>query len=81
MLACKYCAATSRKDGRLFTKQGQLNLHEYHCKMKNNVSRETKEEEKDCTHNFRLLTVSSSIEKNAYDRGYMEVCTLCQELR
>lgn len=83
MLKCKYCGAETRKDGRQFDKQGQLNLHEYHCKMKHvPVSRETKEVvEEECTHSFRLLTVSSSIEKQAYNKGYMEVCRKCQELR
>lgn len=82
MRKCKYCGAEARKDGRPFEKQGQLNLHEYHCKMKNHVSRETNEEvDKGCEHSFRLLTVSSPIEKQAYNNGYMEVCRKCQELR
>jgi hypothetical protein len=81
MLSCKYCGVQARKDGRPFEKQGQLNLHEYHCKMKH-VPRETKEDiDQDCEHSFRLLTVSSPIEKQAYNSGYMEVCRKCQELR
>jgi hypothetical protein len=59
--------------------QGALNMHMYHCKMKN-VPRETMQEET-CKHRFRLLSVSSSIESKAYEKGYMEVCSLCQELR
>lgn len=77
---CSYCGIGTRKDGRPFTKQGQINLHEYHCKMKN-VPRETKSQEKECAHNWRLLSVNSSIEYRAYENGYMEVCVKCQELR
>jgi hypothetical protein len=68
--------------------QGALNMHMYHCKMRNGqrdnniVSRETIEDVKEeCTHSFRLLSVNSPIEKKAYENGYMEVCRLCQELR
>jgi hypothetical protein len=68
--------------------QGALNMHMYHCKMRkgvgemNIVSRETIEDVKeDCSHSFRLLSVSSPIEAKAYKNGYMEVCRVCQELR
>jgi hypothetical protein len=64
--------------------QGALNMHMYHCRMKN-VSRETIEQKEnvkeECQHSFRLLSVSSPIEAKAYKNGYMEVCRTCQELR
>lgn len=81
---CKFCGTENRKDGTPFQKQGQLNLHEYHCKMKQSqhVSRETpQEKEKECEHEFRLLSVSAPIEKRAYLAGYKEVCVKCQQLR
>lgn len=60
--------------------QGALNMHMYHCKIKN-VSRETVPEElKECEHDFRLLSVSNHYEKIAYKKGYMEVCKKCQTL-
>lgn len=76
MLRCKYCGAEGRKDGRPFEKQGQLNLHEYHCKMRHTGEAEQEK----CKHEFRFLNVKSAIEKKAYDAGYMEVCIKCQEL-
>lgn len=83
MLKCSICGQTARKDGRPFEKQGQLNLHMYHCKMKN-VSRETVQEEKPkeetCSHDLRLLNLRQPIEKKAYLQGYREVCVKCQEL-
>lgn len=80
MFKCKYCGAETRKDGRKFDKQGQLNLHMYHCKMKH-VSRETLEKEtEECKHNFRLLNLKQPMELKAYNANYKEVCTKCQEL-
>lgn len=80
MFTCKFCGTTTRKDGRIFDKQGQLNLHEYHCKMKN-VTRETiQEETKACEHTYRLLNLKQPIELKAYNGGYKEVCVKCQEL-
>lgn len=61
--------------------QGALNMHMYHCKMKN-VPRETKQEiSKECTHSWRLLNLQSGIEAQANKNGYMEVCKTCQTLR
>lgn len=79
MLTCQYCGVTSRKDGRPFEKQGQLNLHEYHCKMKNHSSNNDDLEE--CKHSFRFLNLRQPIERKAYSAGYIEVCSKCQEVR
>jgi hypothetical protein len=80
MFKCKYCGAETRKDGRKFDKQGQLNLHEYHCKMKN-VSRGTLEQQSEsCEHDYRLLNLKQPIELKAYHNGYKGVCVKCQEL-
>lgn len=77
MLECRFCGVSTRKDGTPFEKQGQLNLHEYHCKMKN-VSHETIEE---CKHKFRFLNLRQPIENKAYEAGYKEVCSKCQDLK
>jgi len=86
MLKCKYCGTGERKDGRPFEKQGQLNLHEYHCKMKNskqsnNQQQQEEKQERQHVHKWRFLTVSSPIERKAYNSGFKEVCVECQELR
>lgn len=64
--------------------QGALNMHMYHCKMKN-VSRGTIEgegqKEKECVHEWRFLNLRAPIEKKAYEHGYIEVCTKCQDLK
>jgi hypothetical protein len=77
MKTCELC-------GKEFERQGQLNLHKYHCQIrqykKDNVSRETKKEEKkeeECLHSFRLLNGNIPIEKRAINSGYVEVCTKC----
>jgi hypothetical protein len=61
--------------------QGALNMHMYHCKMKNgkNVPRETNQET--CNHEWRFLNLKSPIEKRAYEAGYIEVCKKCQDLK
>jgi hypothetical protein len=82
MKVCKHC-------GKEFERQGQLNLHQYHCQIKQykkeNVSRETKEikEElkEECQHSFRLLNGNIPIEKRAINSGYVEVCTKCQNVQ
>jgi hypothetical protein len=79
-LKCKYCGTETRKDGRLFSKQGQLNLHEYHCKMKHLHSDDSVQEQEH-EHVFRFLNLNSTIEKKAYHAGFKEVCSKCQELR
>lgn len=80
MLKCRYCETTTRKDGTEFTKQGHLNLHEYHCKMKNSHSENRKTEQEKCIHEYRLLNVNQPIENRAYSAGYKEVCVKCQTL-
>jgi hypothetical protein len=66
--------------------QGALNMHMYHCKMKN-VPRGTNEEHdntlspKECSHEWRFLNLKAPIEKRAYEAGYIEVCKKCQDLR
>ena len=61
--------------------QGALNMHMYHCKMKNtpNVPRETIEN--GCEHEWRLLNLNSPIEMKAFKGGYIEVCKKCQDLK
>jgi hypothetical protein len=75
--------------GKGFPKQGHLNLHMYHCKMKN-PSPEGKQPIKKvedqviletCNHNFRLLNLHVPIERKAYQAGYKEVCSKCQDLQ
>jgi len=64
--------------------QGALNMHMYHCKMKNQteiVSRETNEKPADCVHEWRFLNLRAPIEKKAYEHGYIEVCIKCQDLK
>jgi len=63
--------------------QGALNMHMYHCKMKN-VSRGTIEEnevKETCEHEWRFLNLKAPIERRAYEGGYIEVCKKCQELK
>lgn len=85
MKTCKFCGAK-------FEKQGQLNLHQYHCKIKHinkdsehypnsQNDRSSKNGDIDiCSHNYRLLNLKIPIEKRAYGAGYKEVCVKCQEL-
>lgn len=73
MKACDLC-------GREFEKQGHLNLHKYHCKMKQKPKQEEPKIE-ECTHVFRLLNLRQPIENRAYQAGYKEVCTKCQEVQ
>lgn len=65
--------------------QGALNMHMYHCKMKN-VSRETfkrhvTEVTETCEHEWRFLNLKAPIERKAYEAGYLEVCIKCQDLK
>jgi hypothetical protein len=64
--------------------QGALNMHMYHCKMKNgNVSRGTNETTvpETCEHEWRFLNLKAPIERRAYEAGYIEVCKKCQDLK
>jgi hypothetical protein len=60
--------------------QGALNMHMYHCKIKNanKLQEESKEE---CEHDWRFLNPSRPIEKNCMQRGYKEVCVKCQDVK
>lgn len=63
--------------------QGALNMHMYHCKMKN-VPRETNVNEgvtETCKHEWRFLNLKAPIERKAYEAGYLEVCVKCQDLK
>jgi hypothetical protein len=62
--------------------QGALNMHMYHCKMKN-VPRGTNNEEvtETCKHEWRFLNLKAPIERKAYESGYLEVCVKCQDLK
>lgn len=61
--------------------QGALNIHKYHCKMKHGRNEKVEESLQDCTHDWRLLTASSPLERKAVENGYTEVCRKCQEVR
>lgn len=74
MKVCEIC-------NKAFEKQGQLNLHKYHCRIKHNNFDGYEKEQKECEHSFRLLNLNSAVEKNAYKNGYMEVCSTCQMVR
>lgn len=72
--------------GKEFQKQGHLNLHKYHCDIKQAKKNagEPEEEKKNaaCVHNWRLLNLKIPVEKNAYEQGnFTEVCTKCQDLQ
>jgi hypothetical protein len=61
--------------------QGALNMHMYHCKIKNvGGQQETPKEEK-CEHDWRFLNPSMSVESKAMKHGYKEVCKKCQEVK
>lgn len=82
-MQCKICGATKSKSGKEFKTQGQLNLHEYHCRMQQGAGPQTKpaQQEKSCEHEWRLLTHGREQEAAAMQSGYGEVCVKCQELR
>lgn len=62
--------------------QGALNMHMYHCKMKN-VPRETQPntQQETCEHDWRFLNLKAPIERKAFEGGYTEVCKKCQDLK
>jgi hypothetical protein len=83
MKTCPICGRDNLKH------QGALNIHMYHCKMKNvskivdygdNLEKE-KEKVQICEHEWRFLNLKAPIERKAYSHGYLEVCTQCQELK
>lgn len=86
---CPLCGTNQSKTGKPFTKQAHLNLHMYHCKVKNPSPEGKKPVKKvedkvlleTCTHSFRLLNLHVSIERSAYEAGYKEVCSKCQDLQ
>lgn len=64
--------------------QGALNMHMYHCKIKNtpnNTIVQEKENDDVCTHDWRFLNLKSPIERKAFENGYTEVCKKCQDLK
>lgn len=64
--------------------QGALNMHMYHCKMKQvniNVPRETIKKDEECVHEWRFLNLKAPIERKAYEGGFIEVCKKCQDLK
>jgi hypothetical protein len=83
MLQCQMCGTTKSKAGNEFTTQGQLNLHEYHCRMKQGggSQQQTTIEQQGCNHNWRLLNPHRDDERAAMQSHYGEVCTKCQDLR
>lgn len=75
MKTCPICGKEGLKH------QGALNMHMYHCKIKN-VSRETNQhQEEKCEHNWRFLNPSMAVERNCMNRGYKEVCVKCQDVK
>lgn len=68
--------------------QGALNMHKYHCRMKNmkdgfkEVARTSEGNTviEPCQHNMRLLNINHPVEKQAFEAGYKGVCTKCQHL-
>lgn len=85
MLQCPTCGTTKSKSGNEFTNQGQLNLHMYHCKMKqqrqNVQSQGAQQPIGSCSHNWRLLNPYKDDERQAMDANFGEVCIKCQDLR
>lgn len=72
--------------GKEYTSQGSLNLHKYHCGMKEYREQrkiKTKPVEQGCNGGctWRLLNQSNGLENQAIKQGYMEVCSKCQELQ
>lgn len=62
--------------------QGALNMHMYHCKLKNTPNNAQEQNNNDvCSHEWRLLNLNSSIEMKAFKAGYIEVCKKCQDLK
>lgn len=82
-MQCQYCGTTKSKSGKEFKSQGQLNLHEYHCRMKQGTGAQSSpaQEPKTCSHDWRLLNPHKQDEAAAMNAHYGEVCTKCQELR
>lgn len=74
MKVCDIC-------GREFEKQGHLNLHKYHCRIKHNNFEGYEKEQKECEHYFRFLNLNVPLERRAYNEGYREVCKTCQMVR
>jgi uncharacterized Zn finger protein (UPF0148 family) len=80
-VVCPICQMDfSHKEPR--KRQGAMNLHKYHCMMKNLKSQHEQQQEKpqECSHTFRLLNNVTPAERQAIARGYTEVCTKCQEV-
>jgi hypothetical protein len=82
MKTCLICGKSDLKH------QGALNIHMYHCKVKNGQVKEVKEHfennKQDCevtgNHSWRLLG-NTGIERNARQAGFMEVCSHCQSVQ
>lgn len=74
--ACMICGYVARH-------QGALNMHMYHCRIKNGKHETVQKhmEQVSCEHSFRLLTPHRREEKVALAQGYNEVCTKCQEVQ
>jgi hypothetical protein len=82
MPKCQHCE-------KEFAKQGQLNLHVYHCGLKKAAGVSTKKRQNraagstgsgQCEHEMRLLNPRVQIELQAIRHGYKEVCSLCKDL-
>lgn len=72
--------------GKTFDKQGKLNLHRYHCELKQlktggQAAVKVVKLPDNCDHDLRLLNPKNSNEYQAMQHGYTEVCVKCQELQ
>lgn len=61
--------------------QGALNIHMYHCKMKNGRNEKVEKHLEQCQHEWRLLNAAGHVEQKAIRAGYTEVCKKCQEVQ
>lgn len=72
--------------GKEFEKQGSLNLHEYHCKLKNGQGVQQQQNKQvvnqnSCDHDYRALNSRDSLEYRAINAGFTEVCDKCENLQ
>lgn len=88
-LACRFCGKNDFHGKTEQSKRGALNLHEYHCELKQlkktaleeKKVEEKEKKEKGCKHEWRLLKGNNPIELRAIQAGYKEVCDKCQDIR
>lgn len=75
MKKCSIC-------GKELKHQGALNIHLIHCERRQlKAQAGQQQQEKECQHEYRLLSGNVAAEAAAIKQGYGEVCKTCQELR